>query len=388
MTFTAANIRVAGIPERDGFGVTMLVDRVVGSIYAPTTSVSMLSKMRKFYAFLTRHQLWVHDWDGTNLRVPDVTLSLLVYYIAFLCQTLSPQGHLRTTCGSVCQCVSALRTWARANDRPDPALDFSTRLPHVRYLQFCKGTKRLLGGKAMTRIPLASAKLRQMGRSFLLGAIVQGPVVHDMVAALYLAFWALLRVSENTVPDRNTWFDATVHATRGDVIFVPNVEAPLCMTHTVKVSKTDQFRVGHDLVMYPSSDPSFCPLAAMRSLFFHDPQPASAPLFDFTVRPANPPGRPRSMARDLYVKLFNRVVTSVGLDLSSTMTHSLRSGGATAMLRAGVATHVVTRLGRWKSDCWTRYVWATHALVQQAHRLLGSFSTGTEPIDFEAVRRD
>ena len=366
----------------------MLVDRIAGSFYAQNTTVSMLSKMRKFYAFLTRHQLWEHDWDGTNLRVPEVVLALLLYYIAFLCQTLSPQGYLRTTYGSVCQYVSALRTWARANDRPDPALDPSTRLPHIRYLQFCKGTKRLLGGKAMTRLPLASAKLRQMGRSFRLGTIVQGPVVYDMIAALYLAFWALLRVSEYSVPHQSTWFDSSIHATRGDVIFFPSIEAPLYMIYTVKVSKTDQFRVGHDLVVYPSSDPSFCPVTAMQSLFIQAPQPATAPLFDFTVRSTNSAGRSRSMARDLYISHFNRSVTSVGLDISSTMTHSLRSGGATAMLRAGVATHVVTRLGRWKSDCWTRYVWATHALVQHAHGLLGSFTTGTEPVDFEAVRRD
>ena len=89
-----------------------------------------------------------------------------------------------------------------------------------------------------------------------------------------------------------------------------------------------------------------------------------------------------------YIAIFNRVVIAAGLDVSATKTHSLRSGGATAMLRAGVPAYVITKLGRWKSACWQTYTWASHALVQHAHNALGTILPDNTPVDFDAVRRD
>ena len=220
------------------------------------------------------------------------------------------------------------------------------------------------------------------------GFIVSGPVISDMVAALLLAFWALLRVSEYTVPTKDTFFDASTYATRADVRFIPSTSNPRCMIFTVKVSKQDQFRVGHDLIVYPSADPRFCPVAAMRQLFIRDPQPPTAPLFDFNPRTSNVADRHRSMDLYQYIAIFNRVVIAAGLDVSATKTHSLRSGGATAMLRAGVPAYVITKLGRWKSACWQTYTWASHALVQHAHNALGTILPDNTPVDFDAVRRD
>ena len=293
-----------------------------------------------------------------------------------------------TTYPSVCAYLSALRTWARCNGRPDPAIDPNTDLPHIKYIHFCRGAKRRLGGKAMTRTPLSLKSLRNMVRNLRLGGIVPGPVAQDMIAALCLAFWALLRVSEYTVPGNSTWFDLTTHATRGDVRFVPSITAPNYMVFTVKVSKQDQYKVGHDLIVYPSADPTLCALTALKAVILADPQPPTAPLFDFATRPANSPSRARSMSRPLYISLFNKTVHSVGLDTSTTKTHSLRSGGATAMLHAGIPTYVISRLGRWQSSCWQTYTWASHALVKHAHSVLGTKIPDSTPVDFDAVRRD
>ena len=347
----------------------------------------MISRVQKFYAFLTRHRLWLADWNGANLRAPPLTHLHLIFFTGFLCQTLSPRGFMMTTYGSVCAYLSAVRAWARANNRPDPAIDPDTNLPHIRYLRFCKATKRRLGGKALTRKPLSPESLRAMLRLARIGAVVHGPVVLDLVAALLLAFFALLRVSEYTTPTKGAWFDTETHATRGDIQFVPSYDNCQHIVFTVKVSKNDQHRIGHELVIYPSTDPSFCPIAALKRLFSADPQPPSAPLFDFTRRATNQPARTRSMDRPAYIALFNATVVAAGLPVSATKTHSLRSGGASAMLRAGVATYVISKLGRWKSHCWERYVWASHFLIQQAHSRIGSALPLGATVDLDAVRR-
>ena len=240
----------------------------------------------------------------------------------------------------------------------------------------------------MTRTPLSLSSLRRMITNLRLGMITEGPVVFDMISALLLAFFGLLRVSEYTVPSKDAWFDSSISATRSDICFIPNIHNPTHIIFTVKVSKTDQYKVGHDLIIYPSADPHLCPVIALRDLFRADPQPPNALLFDFSKRTSTSATHHRSMARSDYMSLFNATVHTAGLDTSQTKTHSLRSGGATAMLRAGVPAYVITRLGRWKSACWQRYTWASHALVKQAHSLLGTDLPDDAPVDLDAVRRD
>jgi hypothetical protein len=44
-----------------------------------------------------------------------------------------------------------------------------------------------------------------------------------------------------------------------------------------------------------------------------------------------------------------------GMDPRAYGTHSMRSGGATAMFGAGVDRLVIKHFGRWKSDCYEQY---------------------------------
>ena len=194
----------------DGNNLANLVNDIDGSCHATNTTASMMSAMsrvQKFCAFLARHRLWVTDWNGGNLRVPTVSHLHLMFFIGFLCQTLSPRGFMMTTYGSVCAYLSSVRSWCRANNRPDPAIDPDTDLPNIRHLRVCKATKRRLGGKALTRQPLSPENLRLMLRLARLGTIAHGPVILDFVAALLLAFFALLRVSECITPSKDSWFD-------------------------------------------------------------------------------------------------------------------------------------------------------------------------------------
>jgi len=46
-----------------------------------------------------------------------------------------------------------------------------------------------------------------------------------------------------------------------------------------------------------------------------------------------------------------------GLPTARFGTHSLRMGGATALLHAGVHIDIIKRWGRWVSDSFQRYLW-------------------------------
>lgn len=73
-----------------------------------------------------------------------------------------------------------------------------------------------------------------------------------------------------------------------------------------------------------------------------------------------------------------RAAAGTGGDPARVSTHSLRSGGATALVAQGVSVAAIKRLGRWRSDCWVRYGHLTRAaalgvaalMVQADGRLL------------------
>ena len=51
----------------------------------------------------------------------------------------------------------------------------------------------------------------------------------------------------------------------------------------------------------------------------------------------------------------------VGLDPRIVATHSLRAGGCTAMMNAGLPEWRIQRRGRWVSNCWKRYAWGSRS---------------------------
>lgn len=283
---------------------------------------------------------------------------------------------------SICAYVSAVRAWAKSNDRPDPALDITTSAPDTKFKRFLKAIKRKLAGKLIKRCPLEGSKFRDMLQLQLQPQ--SGSLVFriNMRAAMMLAWFALLRVSEYT--SKTEEHDPESNLCRRDITFFPSREAPEGFRVNIKVSKTDQWRVGHTLVIYATGDPTFCPVKEMQHLFDIDPQPDHAPLFNF----ADPrETTTRSMARRKFISAFNFLVVAVGLQPMEIMSHSLRSGGATALLRAGVAPIVVTQLGRWKSWCWTTYTWASEHHIKQAHRdMAHATTTSSAPVNLNAVR--
>ena len=71
------------------------------------------------------------------------------------------------------------------------------------------------------------------------------------------------------------------------------------------------------------------------------------------------------VTRDQVRGILRRGGLLLGLPADATGTHSLRSGGATALYNATQGnTKVVQRMGRWASDVFEGYVWEDRSLTR------------------------
>ena len=97
-----------------------------------------------------------------------------------------------------------------------------------------------------------------------------------------------------------------------------------------------------------------CPVRAVREYLeiraraAGGPLPLDASLFVF------PDGTP--LRRTVFVRLVRALADAAGLTKAHFAGHSFRIGGATDLARNGVPDHLIKTIGRWKSDCYQRYI--------------------------------
>jgi len=156
--------------------------------------------------------------------------------------------------------------------------------------------------------------------------------------SLTIAVYGLLRAGEMTYKDEFSSILRRSDITWSDDYFIIHLRA----------SKTDVFREGVDIYIHRNGSFS-CPYAAMRALWEASPkQELHAPVLQ------DADGNPYKYT-DFHAGIKG---LAVGLKLDPTQfgTHSCRIGGATTLAMLGYPTHVLMTLGRWKSDCYLRYL--------------------------------
>ena len=159
-----------------------------------------------------------------------------------------------------------------------------------------------------------------------------------LTAAVLLAYFGMLRISEYTIPGQNN-FDPSAHLTVNDVTIL---RARRVAQVFLKKSKTDPFRKGV-AIRVGVLNHRLCPVKALiRYLVVRGPKPG--PLFLFS----NGIFLTRAHIHDILIKSLP--------DVPFVNTHSFRSGGATALANAGIPAYVIQILGRWKSRAYATYV--------------------------------
>ena len=78
----------------------------------------------------------------------------------------------------------------------------------------------------------------------------------------------------------------------------------------------------------------------------------------------------KTLTRVFFVKCIRNVLHRLGYDQMKFCGHSFRSGGATSASAAHVEDHLIKTLGRWSSDCYTRYIKTPLSAIKNAQQAL------------------
>uniref|UniRef100_A0ABM0MQP0 Uncharacterized protein LOC102807917 n=1 Tax=Saccoglossus kowalevskii TaxID=10224 RepID=A0ABM0MQP0_SACKO len=232
---------------------------------------------------------------------------------------------------------------------------------HLRLNHVLRGIHRLQGSSTRPRLPITFDILK--GLCELLRKGVFGPYFDLMLeAAFLLAFFGFLRCSEFACTTNS--FNPNLNLCVRDVKVVTRGEHIDHLSINIKTSKTDQFRRGFDLRLFPTNT-SLCPVSTLyRFLTVRREMNAaqSEPLFLLPERiPLN---------RRVFTTSLRSLLTRLRLEPQYFAGHSFRIGAATTAASVHLPDHLIQTLGRWSSDCYRIYIRTPEKLLRYAFTAL------------------
>ncbi|XP_071114704.1 uncharacterized protein [Haliotis cracherodii] len=166
-----------------------------------------------------------------------------------------------------------------------------------------------------------------------------------------IAFFGFLRCGEFTC---SSSFDVDANICVEDITF-----DGMCILR-LKVSKTDPFRQGVHISLFATKN-LVCPFRSLTQLVWIRRRSGArntGPLFvdsSFTA-----------ITRNTFLRWLSIILCRAGFSSSGYSGHSFRIGAATTAAQARLEDHLIKTLGRWSSDCFTRYIRTPEATLRQA----------------------
>ncbi len=197
-------------------------------------------------------------------------------------------------------------------------------------------------GRSKPRLPITPDLLRKLRSIWLANNGGRNELM--LWAAATSCFFGFFRAGKITVPSDSS-FDGTVHLSFADVA-VDDLAKPSMLKVHLKVSKTDPFGKGVDVVIGKTADDLYPVRAMLDYLLAKGAGPG--PLFHFHD------GKP--LTRTRFVDRTREALSRAGVDSELYSGHSFRSGAATAAARVGVQDSTIKMLGRWKSKAFQLYI--------------------------------
>lgn len=234
-----------------------------------------------------------------------------------------------------------------------------TRLPRL-----FKSLKWIFNEKTKLRLPILQQHLRKI-RSRL--DLINNWDDRVCFTAALMAWQGMLRKSEFCTA--GNVFDPSRNPSRADLVFTPDEQHTQYADFTIKAHKTDRTTAWMPKRLFMCDDVKGLELNAcahLRELIalentnrpMGSTDPKTVPLF----RLAN--GKPLSYAH--FRSWLKQQIGGIGVEAQYIDTHSLRIGGATALLELGASETIIKQAGRWlSSDCPQLYA----HLGQQSMRL-------------------
>lgn len=284
--------------------------------------------------------------DLSNL--PNISEDVLVYFVTYCFRrlNLSPSTIKLYLCGIRFKYVQS------GHHNPLESIDGK---PLERLKLICNAMKREAGKPIPTRLPITFNILCNMCTRLDAGVFCKY-VDLVMKTACIVAFFGFLRCGEITV--RST-FDPAINLCIGDVSISDS-----CAVLTLKSSKTDPFRRGVSIQLHETGH-AVCPVSALREYLYLRSGISSNTMDPLFVLPNGKP-----LTRCYFIEQLRTVLSLIGQPSHSFNGHSFRIGAATTAGSANVDDHLIQTLGRWSSDCYTRYIRTSPADVRKAQRSL------------------
>ena len=222
-----------------------------------------------------------------------------------------------------------------------------------------RGVKKSLAKPSQPRFPITYPILSRMFTALDNGMF--GPYLDLLFKTVCAtAFFGFLRCGEFTT--LHSTFDPDLHLTMSDInLFGDSSVSPTRASVNLKSSKTDPFRQGCNIHLFPTNSP-ICAVTLL-GLFIRVRKTMGAsdkdPLF---LLPGN-----QSLSRAKFISMLRLVLTRIGLQASNFSGHSFRRGAASTGSSVHIPDHVIKILGRWSSDCYQRYIDIPLHVLSSAH---------------------
>ncbi|CAC5421475.1 unnamed protein product [Mytilus coruscus] len=167
------------------------------------------------------------------------------------------------------------------------------------------------------------------------------------------------------VPERSSGSRCTSHDL--SALLTRNVELTNSdkVTFHLKASKTDPFREGVDIHLF-ASGASVCPVLSLerymefRNRKFKDSKTQDA-FFVMENR--------KALTRNYFISSLKKILAVLGYNSDLYNGHSFRIGASTTA-GSKIEDHLIQTLGRWSSQCYTRYIRTSLSTIQQAQQAL------------------
>ena len=251
----------------------------------------------------------------------------------------------------------------------DPRLERGTSKLHPLLASFLKAL-RDEDSPSTQAYPVNITILRHLIECTDLHHIRDGPLNQHTIDLIIVGFFWLLRPGEylkgSGDPGRSTPFRLQDITFNIDGIIYAALQAPLNdSTSLNRIRSTsltfdDQKNAvrGEVITHLPTDDPFFCPCKALGRIVQRFQQ---AGITDGKTPIHRVPTGPTKHVTPVHVTNLLRgsavaLEETTGIDPALISSRSLRPGGATALLCAGIDTDHIQLLGRWKSDAMFRYL--------------------------------
>lgn len=320
-----------------------VVDHLLKTSICPRTRSQYECGYSAYVTFLSMSGIQWH-----NCGMPPVSEDSLIYFATHCFK------ELQLKCSTIKMYICGVRyKYLESGERTlfNNANDKLYRLDAL-----YRGIKKNERASPKPRLPITFSLLKNMCM-LLRNRFYTSFVDALLEATCVTAYFGFLRCGEFTVTNA---FDPESNVCMEDLIFYHDR-----VTLHLKASKTDPFREGVDIHLF-KTNADICPVISLEryltlrnSIFKCSNQKDPFFIMD----------NGKALTRFYFINTLKKIILRLGYNPDVYNGHSFRKGAAT-QASAKIEDHLIQALGRWTSQCYTRYISTSLDSLKQAQRSL------------------